>query len=315
MQIVIPFPESLDSLFRRACPFLDTVAVCLPRHLTGEEQAEIRTSCREMAYHPKESRVRKQQIWFEMTGQKIRYKVVITLQQPTNETFHALNRMIEGDARPIPNRVHFAIDYPTEDRAKAEQLHFVILHYFYKPWHREEHGVRRFRRPEGHTDYMGLQECRSVWTIYSGRPSKISGGPACHIEWRFQGVDALREPSLHIATLEDLIDYDHYSFWKRRMRMCKFDMARLGKKLSGRRNRAPARNLSYAGVNVDERRAQLALRQYAYSKDQIPRRARNRTSMIRGSRPERSIRRLHRRIFEKLFVCPVDCDYPTFFIV
>ena len=269
MQIVRRFPESLDSLFRRACPFIDTVAVCMPRHLTGEERAEILTTCRGLQYHPKESKKRKEQIWFKVEGRKIRYWVVITLQQPTNATFDILNRIIEGSARPVPNRFQVALDLLTENREKAERLHFLILRYFYKPWHREVHEIRRIRKPGGHTDYMGFKECRSPWSMYSGRPSKISGGPACHIEWRFQGVDVLRE--LGITTLEDLKDYDYFRFLERRLRLCIFDMARLGKKLNGRTNRAPARKLSYSGVTVDERRAQLEMRRFAYSQDKIPR--------------------------------------------
>jgi hypothetical protein len=78
------------------------------------------------------------------------------------------------------------------------------------------------------TRYDGPRTAANTTKLYKDDYSRITGETdVTRIEWRLNGSRALRAAGIHSA--RDLLDFDHYRFWKKRLRLFGVDIERLGR--------------------------------------------------------------------------------------
>jgi hypothetical protein len=122
----------------------------------------------------------------------------LTLQQPQD----AALRLVEENLHHIVSEFHVAYDLPTRNPSDAQELTSIIQHLQVQPWH----GKRRSRLVKEETAYASQRRTARNLATYGDKPSKVTGGPCCHIELRYRGADACRTRG--VRTCGDLLDYD-----------------------------------------------------------------------------------------------------------
>jgi hypothetical protein len=147
----------------------------------------------------------------------------VDLYQPSQEALEWLSH--RNDV--LLNYAEFALDWVLacdEDRQAAFRAAARTL---VKRHHRRQ-GLRFVGdNVEKITLYTGPRTAANVVVIYADKPSKISGEPCVHTEWRAKGVAALRCAEIH--SVQDLLTFDHRRFWRDRLILCDIDRRKLGR--------------------------------------------------------------------------------------
>lgn len=121
----------------------------------------------------------------------------IVLQKPSRELLSFIQGRIPAN---MVNRFDIAVDLAVPNVAAARRLQGFFDKHIIQPWR-----GKRTSTTVDHTEYWaGAWQRRNI-AVYSDRPSKISGGPALHIELRFYSTHVCR--GCGVSTLSDLIDY------------------------------------------------------------------------------------------------------------
>jgi hypothetical protein len=147
----------------------------------------------------------------------------LTLYQPTDEVLKWLSR--RNDA--MLNYVEFALDlvFPCdEDRQAAFR---AVVSMFVKRHHRNQKVRFVGEQIETATLYTGPRIAPHVAVAYADKPSKVTGEPCVHIEWRAKGAAALRRVGIH--NVRDLLNFDHRELWRDRLILCSIDRRKLGR--------------------------------------------------------------------------------------
>jgi len=194
----------------------------------------------------------------------------IELRQPSPD---ALQWLAERDDVLI-NRVEIALDYVFESwSARDEAQEFLDFHLI-RRWHSKKQKIRLYRagkerdsrgrrKPErvatidrAQTRYDSGRWSRNGIAIYTERHSRVTGELCClHLEWRANGRRAVQAAGIKSA--EDLLQFDHHEFWKKRLLLVDIDTERLGRIFRNRaektRSRAPAFKTDWRGeeTNMD----------------------------------------------------------------
>lgn len=170
------------------------------------------------------------------------WKLQVELFQPTIKCLELFKAELGSEVRTLITYVEFACDVPaaTKEQAKWWQKNFIGSA---KMMYQRQNVIRC----KG-TDYYGRRtdenssKRSNVLAVYSDRPSKINNErpdenalPCLHIEHRATGSAALVNHG--VVSLEDLILFDHESFWNKNIRIYQLpnltDLGRLLVKLSG----------------------------------------------------------------------------------
>ncbi|MGB7543937.1 MAG: hypothetical protein WBM28_18210, partial [Burkholderiales bacterium] len=244
------WPSTPDAAIKDALVYFDTIHVWVSRNLKQWERDTLDTLCGSFSYRPI---WRPTDRWMWLLG----YRVKLVLQQPSRDAFEFLRQRLRERPAPMINRVDCAFDFLTSNHAKAERLQLYIDARWYKPYHREKHGVEIFAQA---TTYLGFKNWKSRYVTYADKPSRHMGGPCCHLECRFQSARVVA--ALGIDSIKDLLAFDHKAFWEKRLRLYEYDLEELGKRWNGRHlNSAPAiqkfGNFTY---NADKRVGETLVR-------------------------------------------------------
>jgi hypothetical protein len=182
----------------------------------------------------------------------------ITLYQP-REALEWLSRRNDVS----PNYAEFSLDWvfaSEGDRIAAFRATACTL---VKQHHRAQ-GIRFVGEGDHLTLYSGPRTAPNVIAVYADKPSKITGEPCVHVEWRAKGVPALRRAGIH--SIRDLLDFDHRQFWRDRLILCEVNRRGLGRRYNNwtrkSRRRAPW-VIRYAGgfsYDVDLRAGSIIAR-------------------------------------------------------
>lgn len=144
------------------------------------------------------------------------WKVTIKIEQPTRQCLRLLNKtLFKWKCRCSIAYLEVVLDLLTKfKREAAEVQKFLLSTMIIK------HKQRPVKLDRG-TGYYG--ECKSPFVvgIYSDRACKISTdmnlNGCCHLEHRFFGSVAIA--NIGIRSVEDLIDFDFSSHWKKKIHM------------------------------------------------------------------------------------------------
>jgi hypothetical protein len=138
------------------------------------------------------------------------YPFRMTLSQPQPEAF----RLIEENIDHIVSEFHIAYDLPARTASGAEALTSVIQDLAIQPWH----GSRKSRFVKGATSYAAhKRRTTRNFVVYGDRPSKVTDGPCCHIEFRFNGAGACGARG--VRTCGDLLRFDPKRYINRDMKL------------------------------------------------------------------------------------------------
>ena len=148
------------------------------------------------------------------------WKLQVELFQPTIKCLELLKAGIGSDVRILINYAEIACDIPATSKKQAKwgQKQFIGSA---KMLYQRQNVIRY----EG-TDYFGRRESKrgNVLAVYADRPSKINNAkpaanakPCLHIECRVRGSTALANHG--VVSLQDLILFDHESFWDKNIRI------------------------------------------------------------------------------------------------
>jgi len=170
--------------------------------------------------------------------QNARWKLKITICQPTVKCLQLLLKAFAHDVGQQLSYVEIACDIKVLDKSQAQRLRNSLLGALYLPNQRQP--VMRFKT----TWYYGRRTSNgkrrgSVFVLYADRPSKLNNAqpndndpPCLHIEWRATGKVALQK--IGLATLADLIEFDHHAFWAERLHIYQLpSKTALGRLLEG----------------------------------------------------------------------------------
>jgi hypothetical protein len=95
----------------------------------------------------------------------------------------------------------------------------------------DQHFVKKHH--SGKTRYFGAsrmtgdRKAANNIILYADKPSRNTGQPCCHLEWRIRGRAALKAAGIGGAA--DLLTFDHRRFWRERLLIAKLDLQRLGR--------------------------------------------------------------------------------------
>lgn len=181
--------------------------------------------------------------------------------QPSDAALAILQSHFWTDDSTI-SHVEAALDLCTQSKPDASMVTAWI----------NRHLVRKHRRhnellgPDGCMEHEVTYSSQRRWRVkshvtYGDRPSKITGQPCCHIEYRFlsaryvRQLEAKGEPVRRPA---DLIGFDHRSFWQEHLTLHAFDLVKLGRKIRGRGNAKKSDAKTIAGSKVPYSRDAVA---------------------------------------------------------
>jgi hypothetical protein len=123
------------------------------------------------------------------------------------------------------NYVEFALDWTFRYKRERNAAWRLVNRHIVKRWRRASQGIRYVKRV---TRYTAGRHATSNLVGYADQPSRITGELYCvHIEFRVNRVRSLQR--VGISSANDLIDFDHYRFWKPRLLMRAIDLERFGR--------------------------------------------------------------------------------------
>jgi hypothetical protein len=187
--------------------YIDSIQIWLKRPLRRSQQHWLESVCD----GPCEFKLEAKQ-WQRDYVQRIQLR----RPQPT-----ALEFLSQHDA--LLNYVELALDWTFDCEAeKAKALAFVDLH-LVKRWH----GNQQVHYYET-TRYTAERRSANNLVIYADRHCRITGEVDClHFEWRMRRAQTLQRAGL--ATVADLLDFDHRQFWRQRLLLYALDIHELGR--------------------------------------------------------------------------------------
>ena len=178
--------------------YIDSVWILIRNddHFNNKDKAELEQSCRSVRSEIIDARQNR-------LGNK--YGQRVKLQLPSDEAFLWLDKRYcsNGDDRILITRVDCALDYIVHNIIDAEELQGFFEAHLIQLWHRES-VVNHYKG----TIYYRENGSRNNIALYPDKPSKITGQPCHHLEYKTIGADALR--CINIFNITDLVDFDHY---------------------------------------------------------------------------------------------------------
>ena len=162
-------------------------------------------------------------------------KLSLSLFQPTQKCLILLRELIGREMVVDVTYAEVARDVLVRNSTAATRLMDAFLAAVFIPY--SHHTFTCYQDKD--TWYCGSSTKKgSRVVLYPDRPSKINNArpsddddPDFHFEWRASGKDALAQ--IGIASIEDLIMFDHDRFWAELIRLCDIkNKTELGRKLA-----------------------------------------------------------------------------------
>jgi len=207
-------------------PYIDTVWLLISKdvHFDDKDKTELEQFCRSANL----TTVGRRRRWImgDKWGQRLQ------IQLPTMDALLWLHNRFDvyGQNLILMTRVDFSLDLITHCLRHARQLQAFFNCHLVQRWHGA--GIVEFING---TMYFRCRKSRNNIAVYSGKLSKITKTDCCHIDWRICKADTLRRAGFN--SIEDLINWNPYEFWKKRLVLMEMDYYKLGKILKnmGRR--------------------------------------------------------------------------------
>ena len=145
------------------------------------------------------------------------------VQHPSAEALAFLAREASYDH--LINRVDVALDLVVETAAAARKLHDFFYRHMVQRWH----GRRRMAVYSG-TTYLAQDRTTARNLVqYCDKPSKVTGGPCCHLEVRLKSASTCRRAGIEF--LDDLLQLDHRKIWTKELCLRAVDPRKLERQI------------------------------------------------------------------------------------
>lgn len=165
-----------------------------------------------------------------------RYRQRIQIRQPTPEVL----RFLAEQSGLLLNHTEIALDWTFSTEHETEEALIFTARHLIKKHHREAHGIRIVGEGERRTLYTNTRAARNVVVLYADKYCRVTGEECCvHLEWRMNGVEALRRAGIH--SIEDLLSLDYRQFWAKRLVLADVDYPHFGRLLCIHCNKKPKR--------------------------------------------------------------------------
>ena len=150
----------------------------------------------------------------------------LQLHQPSEPAIRLLDKfLVTSKSSFVINQVELALDLITTDIDHRRELNDFIERHSVKRWH----GRQRVVYCED-TRYSGRKRWGSQQLVqYATRPSKSSGQPCVHLEWRVGGKPQVE--ALGVYDLMQLATLDHRRFWMEHLCLEEVNYTMLGKQI------------------------------------------------------------------------------------
>lgn len=196
-------------------PYFDKLAFWIEREFTEAEKQFIRDHCGPGGTdldHPK---------WKRRSRFDPKLFQRVEVRQPDNELMLFLSN-VEGL---FLNMAEFTLDLIFDSEEDRDAMCEFFDRHLVKRGHRGE-----VRYVKG-TRYTDRRWAPTNLVMYRPEHAKLTGELYClHVEWRVCGIAALRR--MRINSIKDMLEFDHYAHWKKRLALREFDFARLGRTYS-----------------------------------------------------------------------------------
>lgn len=205
---------------KRVIPYFDKVQAWSKTHLSAAELAHLRDHCTTVHRMKKKPRFNRGQGYCEF----------LVLRQPDDE---ALNFLAQRQGL-LVNLLEVALDWIFESEDERDHASDLVAQLHVKKWRRPGMQVRLV----GSTRYSDPRGASNNFVLYPDKACRITGDQYCvHLEWRMR-LDGIK--SLHL-TAEQLIRFDHFAFWERRLLFFDVDRRELGRLCHNRLKRSKRR--------------------------------------------------------------------------
>lgn len=190
--------------------YVDTVGVRMPRLLEKPQFRDLRMALvQELRPHKRRMVLERIRLPPPSDG----FHLVLWIHQPTVNAIEILKR----DCRCHLYSVHVALDLFTPSAEHAGE----VQRYLERRLQKNGRPATPLRRVQ-ETVYIGESACPAPrrgtkLAMYSDKPSKITGGPCTHVEFRTTGATWLEAKEL--GSLDAVMELDHQNFWAKRLRL------------------------------------------------------------------------------------------------
>jgi hypothetical protein len=162
----------------------------------------------------------------------------LTLNQPRTEALSLLDDVLTTSGMSfVINLVHLALDFTVRHSDEARLLMEHFNRHLVKKWHGKQRV--RYAGREGDipdlnqaTRYTGPRHAQHNVVLYCDKPSRFTGEPCLHMEWRIFGKGAVEK--LGVYDPQQLIDFDHRAFWQKHLCLEEPNFQMLGRQFLGR---------------------------------------------------------------------------------
>ena len=215
-------------------PYVDTVQIWLEKETS---KADLKLLQRQCGYFHSESK----QPWW---NPRLRFR--LQLHQPSEPALRLLDRfVVNSESTFIINQVELALDLITADFDELRELRDFIALHIVKRWHGKQRNVYCEETYYSRKNRWGSHQL----VQYSTRPSKVTGQPCVHLEWRAGGK--VQVEAIGIYNLIQLATFNHREFWAKRLCLEEVDYTMLGKQILKRgRAKKPLQHGPYGDWDV-----------------------------------------------------------------
>jgi hypothetical protein len=168
----------------------------------------------------------------------------VELRQPSERALRWLAQ--HNDA--LINQVEVTLDLVFEYRGNVEEAWDFFHQHLVRRWHRKSQEIRVVRSAPRDdepgacgTRYDAGRRVPNRLVLYADDHTRITGELNClHVEWRLTGLKAVRAAGIESG--QDLSEFDHRAFWRRRLVFYSVDRRRLGLQIRNRQMGARRRS-------------------------------------------------------------------------
>lgn len=185
--------------------YIDSICAVLPERMPKAMFRSLRESlC--AALRPRKRRY----VFKKVTTANGYWIFKVTVHQPTPASVQILEDAVETmNARLL--EVHVSLDLETASFADAVALQ-DYLEQRMLPSTRQKRPIERVKG----TTYFNRQTRKGFEVaMYSDKPSKVTGKPCFHMDWRMIGSAILKREGL--SSCSEIVGLDHDSFWDRKL--------------------------------------------------------------------------------------------------
>jgi hypothetical protein len=252
--------ERLKSRVVRSAAYFDVVGAFLSRHLTKEELEELKRLCPNV-YYGKALLPDGRLVRCSIQRKVFVMQATVVLRQPTREAIDYIDTLYWSEP-PVYATIftlELSLDWCTRTYDDAVVIGKLVESLSWKRGRKLGARVTPYR--DGFT--IGNSPRGKRLKVYWDRPSKVSGMPCAHIEWRLSSRRAVSE--IGVRNMFDLLAFAHGGFWQRKSPLHWIDYEALGKKLAGRHLASAADVVGRGQIkfNRDVVRSKVFLKQQA----------------------------------------------------